>query len=632
MQEQKKWLNRCVVAMLGLLFFVVGLKELNEFDLFIFLKTGKFILDYQSLPTIDVFSVLNFGQPWTHIKWGYSLLLYLWYNLFQDQAFIVVLQGVFNLLLFFFMLKSFKVLSRNQTLNFVHVLAFMALIVAVEYRMLTRPEVTSHLMSVLFLYLILRDFKKSDALIFLLIPLQIIWANMHDAFVLGWILSAFYLIAQYLKSPQEIKHLQKPFLLFLLVVISSCFNVLGFESLIYPFNVFNQLNVNQYTPELFTCFDFAYWRQKEPYIFILFFVAHLFFIIKHKYYNVFYLLVLVAFFVLGLKTYRNIVFFILLQMPFLMLFIQKLNIKTSKYNTLFSVVICFVCYVLLTSNVYYKVVRSSDRFGLSKSYLNTPIQAADFIGQHNLSGKLFSDYLSSSYYLFRFTDYKSYIDLRDLDVFTREQFDTYAQMMQSPKKFIEQINYYDFKTIALYTNDHINIHQYLFNDSLWSLSYVDVNTAVYQRKNKVNSLLVNDKVQQENYLVNKLLSFFKKGDNHHAVVNYNLAKFFYQIKAYSKSLSYSQKAVNLELKEAYLVLHCKNMFALAAQTKQSNWYTDIEALISRFEDKQKLTFLTAKAMSISLHLQGKNSKAKTYAKKALSFQEDEQLKNIIHAR
>lgn len=83
-----------------------------------------------------------------------------------------------------------------------------------------------------------------------------------------------------------------------------------------------------------------------------------------------------------------------------------------------------IFYIGIVSNGYYKITDSVNEYGLFVHPGFNPIGASHFIKKNKLQDKkCFSSYMVSSYFLWDLQpDFKTYIDLRDLDVFSSDFF------------------------------------------------------------------------------------------------------------------------------------------------------------------------------------------------------------------
>src|SRR6185436_1509297 len=104
--------------------------------------------------------------------------------------------------------------------------------------------------------------------------------------------------------------------------------------------------------------------------------------------------------------------------------------------------------LLVVSGRYYGITNSRDRFGLEVLSSFNPSGAGDYIkSEHLEKKKCFADYLTSSYLMWKLQpDYKTYIDLRDLDIFPPEVFDRFMQAVNSPAAFhhLDSVEHFDY--------------------------------------------------------------------------------------------------------------------------------------------------------------------------------------------
>ena len=224
-------------------------------------------------------------------------------------------------------------------------------------------------------------------------------------------------------------------------------------------------------------------------------------------------LVFVPFLVFGIES-------LLSKIPLLQKFWQQVAIGFS------ALLIGF--YILVVSNKYYEWTDSRDRFGLEVLSTFNASGAADFILQNKIQGRCFSDYLTSSYLLWRLQpDFKTFIDLRDLDVFPADFFNTFFSATLFPDAFIQLDSTYHFDYVVLYRPNN-RIHDYLCNGSNYKLAFIDPVAAVYVKKSSpTDSSIINFSPSKTiatsfpSSAVNKILNpFYSPFD--YASVDYNL--------------------------------------------------------------------------------------------------------------
>lgn len=479
-------------------FFVAGamsIKSLREPDLWWQIRTGEWILVNHQVPKVDVFSFTHQGVNWINIKWGFEVLAAWISNHFGAES-VFVIQLLVSVLILFF---TFKIMQLSQIKGAVpFCITALGLLIAIEYRIIGRPEMFSHLFVVVYLFLILLYFHNQPKWIFLTIPLQIVWCNVHEAYAIGIVmLLIFAAVESFLYFKNNSKIPLQMSMVVLAAIGALAINPRTYLLLIRPFNIFNQVQQNKYTTELDSIFTAEYWH-KEAYFFVitaLLFCGYLISLIKRKQllsnkvvFPLSYLSICVAFMFLALTAYRNIVFFQLAVIPIIahLAFSYFPNIGRHKI-----VVAAFavILYGLIVSNKYYEMMSSRDRFGLEVLSTNNPTGVAKFMEQRQLQSKKgFSDYLTSSYLLWKLQpNFKTFIDLRDLDIFSADFFDQYLEIINRPEKFHELDQKENFDYVVLYTRSNEALHQYLFNDSVYACTYADPVAALYEKTDNIPS-------------------------------------------------------------------------------------------------------------------------------------------------
>jgi len=541
----------------------------REPDLWWQIKTGDWILEHHEVPKQDVFSYTFEGKPWINIKWGSEVLFALVSKAFGPECIFLIQLLVSCLLLYVLYLlckqivEQFEIdhLQKNSFLIFSILLA----IVGIEYRIIGRPEMFSHLFTAVFLLILFRHQKLKNKEIFWLIPLQLLWANMHEAFGMGIVLMVIFSASSWFEFlyGKKIKlQNEKPFFLSLATFFSIAIIIInpnGIDLLLRPFNIFGQVLENKFTTELMDYTSYVYW-QKEAYIAIIFFIISIFglllfyfsnrsknekilsFIVEKK--LIVFIILLAAFLYLASTAYRNIVFFIIVATPLFYagLIIVKSKVKSKKANGLYqylyllNIIIGIAIYVSVVSGKYYKWFGRNDQYGLEVVSNINPVGAANFIEEKKLKGKAFSDYLTSSYLLWKnFPQFKSFIDLRDLDVFSSEFFELFAQAINDPDAFRKLDSQYHFNYAIVLANPQFSrLHNFLYKDSTYSLAFIDANAAVYvkqKEKNNTSILATCKSVTQSGtaFMVSKFFNPFYQPFDYTKIDNDLLAAIFFNM-------------------------------------------------------------------------------------------------------
>lgn len=497
-QKLIRYFSFLVLILLGL---ALSFKQLREPDLWWQLLTGDYILSNFSIPQSDIFSFTHEGVPWINVKWLFEVLQAIFYKLGGAEL-LYLMQALVNLSLIWITWKLSRLLFRGSTSLLPLTVSIIIVFLGMNFRMNGRPEMISHLLTGLFLLLYLIHLKRPSWHIYLLIPLQILWTNLHEAYGTGMVILLAILGSEILRSfILNIKTKpDKSFLLAsLIALLGVSVNPRGIYMLIHPLEIFGQVGQNKFTTELYSFQTDYYWQQEEPYIAIAVLVISLLSIFLGKkskggfvkrldnQLGIAYWIMFAAFSYLGLTAHRNLPFFFVWSIPALLISLNFISEKLSRFKIqdIAAIGLSMVLYIAVVSNYIYEKFDSDYRYGLKVSAIDNPIGAANFIRDNQLSGPCFSDYLVSSYLLWDLRpDFKSFIDFRDLDIFPAEFFQAFNQMAAYPADFDKFHSKYDFGYAVLNRVQFPALHQYLLNKPNWELSYADPVAVVYVNRAK----------------------------------------------------------------------------------------------------------------------------------------------------
>lgn len=536
---------------------VLSLKALREPDLWWMYRTGEWMLENGQVTKTDPFSYTFAGTEWINVKWLWEVIIASGKNLFGVE-FIFVFQAIVVVLILTFFFKSANLIKKHTTQEADYenkpfaglVIVGLLLLFTIDYRMIGRPEMTSHLMVTIYLYLFWRYYYEPSKVIFALIPLQILWTNMHEAFGIGLVLMLAYLGAswvQYFYDNKMQKEVAKeiPKLLSIAVlgaIIGIVINPRGYQMWLHPFEIFSQLESNQYTTELASIWKAVYW-EKQAYLNLFFLGASLLFVIitpmiyrasitreetvkvpqakgkgkKSKAkaktksrtvteqgplnwfgknvskYGMGNGLLYFMLFYLSTTAYRNIPFFVIASAPILAVAVDHAfkKINYPKWVFPLSAGLAALFYVMVISGKYHEWTKSRDTYGLQVLSSHNPVGAAQFIQDNNIKGLCFSDYLTSAYLLWKMQpDFKTYIDLRDLDIFPTEFFTEFAQIANIPPVFEAKDDSLNFDYVVLFRPQFTGLHKHLLESTEYELVFVDPVACVYMKNNDANQEVI----------------------------------------------------------------------------------------------------------------------------------------------
>ncbi len=143
------------------------------------IRTGEYIMAHHAVPHQDLYSFSKAGQPWYAWEWG-SDVLFGWLHHIAGLKGVVLFTGV--------LLSLFATtLMRRMIWRGVHVFVTLGVALlsvgAASIHFLARPHIFTLLFLSISVWLIELDREKQSRRIWLLVPLTIVWTNLHGGFL-----------------------------------------------------------------------------------------------------------------------------------------------------------------------------------------------------------------------------------------------------------------------------------------------------------------------------------------------------------------------------------------------------------------------------------------------------------------
>lgn len=196
-------------------------------------RVGLDILAQSSFPRTDVYSSTFFGYPWIAKEWLGQVVLalgYLWAGWNGVVLVAALAYAVAAALVYRSLARSITpVLSAGST---------VALMVLVSITMLARPHVISFPFLVLWTDELFRSARSGRSPPFWLLAVMTLWANIHAAFTLGFVIAMF----AFLDAAERTRLSDKPMLLRwiafgALVPLASIVHPYGVQSILATFTI-----------------------------------------------------------------------------------------------------------------------------------------------------------------------------------------------------------------------------------------------------------------------------------------------------------------------------------------------------------------------------------------------------------
>lgn len=217
-------------------------KQQWDSDIFWALKSGEWIVTHLSVPDTDPFSYTFGGQPWVDFTWGFQVLAHLSHSLLGGWAGLAALQLAVVSSTFVFLYVALRALlpGRPWLAASLLVLAYAG----AHGRLFIRPHLFEFFFVSLYIMLFsLHEKKGSPVYLFLILPLQALWINIHSSAVLGLFMAGAYAAGQLADEVRERgfknfdlgSRVLLPGLVVLLAPVVSLVNPYGLKLVLFPF-------------------------------------------------------------------------------------------------------------------------------------------------------------------------------------------------------------------------------------------------------------------------------------------------------------------------------------------------------------------------------------------------------------
>jgi tetratricopeptide (TPR) repeat protein len=185
------------IALLALLFAlggVLGLQKIRTFDYWWHLRTGQLIAETGTVPGQDVYTYTVPGHRWIDIHWLFQLGLYGVEALGGHRAVVVA-----KVLCVWALLAVLAPIGWRRERAWVSALALGLMLLVAGDRFMPRPELPSFVLLAAVLALLDRNERRGGKGLFWIVPIQLLWVNVHGLFALGIAACAIAIAAELLR-------------------------------------------------------------------------------------------------------------------------------------------------------------------------------------------------------------------------------------------------------------------------------------------------------------------------------------------------------------------------------------------------------------------------------------------------
>jgi len=491
---------------------VLGHGAIHDFDLWLHLKAGEYILQHKAIPAQDIFSFTVAGKPWIDHEWLFQILVYL-INLKFGSDGLVSLQ---SLIIAFSFLALFLVGYRS-TKYYLEAAALLVLAVyASSSRFNIRPDIVSLLFFSLYLYLL--TFHIKSKAIWLLVPIEIIWVNFHGYFFLGPLLILFFIVGEFLRRRFKYlpKRWKKEFVLgeetylnlkrlWVVVILATLINPNWIDGALYPLSVLKDFLSGgnkiffQYIEELQPTFKASIFLSRFSYFYFITGLCFLVMALNFRRLRIVDIL-LVTFFSLFSFKARNVAFSAFVYYVIIVYYFSQTIGKASgaikirlpskeKWDLLcqYALILIFIIWIgvelrnALKDAGYDLKYRQPKNILLGIDQARYPKEAVDFVLANKIPSNMFNDFNSGAYLIGRtYPERRVFIDGRT-ELYGQDFFIRYKNALDGDSRIFEDIAAkYNIEAVFLnIITGSYEIIKYLYRNPQWEMVFFDDSALIF---------------------------------------------------------------------------------------------------------------------------------------------------------
>ncbi len=492
-----------IVIILSAIYFLHPVTNLVG-DLGYYLKMGEIIVTTHSVPTTNYLSYTNPNFPFINANWLSEVVFYVFFKFFGGNG--LILLGLILAVVSFSLLLR-KVYGKYNLLS---VLIVSLLYIQVVYeRTDIKPEIFSYLLLSFFIFVLYGLKKTNKKLIYILIPLQILWTNLHIFFFLGPITILLFLIDNAIKNKFQIEKSKTLIIVFLCTLTSTLINPAFIKGALYPLFVMQNYGfkveensgfltaVNSYTDTTFLFFEISIallwigilftWNRLKPIDILLSCMFTFFGLFAVRMFPLF-----------AIGTFIPLV-------KIASIIVEYLEKKQKKYTksslAKFEIGIFIVILLILTPSIKQNIEIHGFGFGT----IDNAKESIQFMKINKIKGPIYNNYDIGNYLDFSlYPNTKVFVDARP-EAYPKSFFDNVYFPMQSSQNVFDKIDQqYNFNVaIVAHTDTSPSGKRFLNNiikSPNWKMVYLNNTVVIFLKNSKSNQDLIKENFIDQNNL------------------------------------------------------------------------------------------------------------------------------------
>jgi hypothetical protein len=565
------------VILLSTFFYVYLSINLFDSDFWWHLATGKYIVETGTIPDIDPFSFTADREENQNLLparenfilkqyWLGQIIFYLIFDAFGPKGIIILRASILFLVLLLVLWKL-----KRQKVSFFIIFVFLTFVYLELGRFTGERPVLFTILFTVVTFIILDEFRqRKTKTILLLIPIMLLWANLHGGFIIGVVIIGIYMIGECIKiifnktvfSRKEIAFF---YLSMVFALAASYINPTGWEAFpiaLSPKYKFLETGIQEYQSPFILYFnklaniDYGYLALTMLFPVIL--------LLRNRKFDVTNAILLVGLFMMAAKTGRFTIFYVSIAAMVLGkevdILVNQLFAKISE-KTIAKIQTGFAVLALLSSLIFFVGVVKFQWLKMDVARGSfVPERAVDFIENNRLEGNMLNSGSFGGYLNWRLYPWmKTFVDTRWLNYTVQQEYSWIAGAVESLsgkelpegktplwKKLLE---HYDINFVLIDTLDvYGNVPRLLLKlteDDEWVPVFAEPMAFVFVRNIPANNNIIEnyrlpkDHVYNTIIMVASQMAIYKQSNPKYLVT---LGKTFHEMGRLNDSLTAYQYA------------------------------------------------------------------------------------------
>ncbi len=487
--------RRLLVFVFMLVIFTIAARPITDPDFWWHLKTGQYLVETRSVPHTDIFSTVRFGSEWIAHEWGAEVFIYSIYRGLGYGGLIIA----FAIMIAISFWIAYRRCQKHAPHPYVAGFAVILGAIATLPTWGVRPQIFSILFASIFLVILdSYSHNKKNLAVWWLVPLMIVWTNMHAGFPVG---IAFIMLTMFgsvldglllrRQAVADILRALRPIGLVLVVCTAAvCINPSGVRLFSYPFETLTSRTMMQYIQE---------WRSPdfhEPMfqalsLMILFTFSAL--ALSKKRARPSDILLLIATGWMTLRSSRNMPFFVLVAIPLLAehswswitshswgQWLKKPEEVAAETKVGLKLVLNVLLLVIAPLALVTLRVQSTLASQSATEFKEYPSVAVEFLLANRPAQPIYNEYAWGGYLIWRlYPEYKVYIDGR-ADVYGDSMIDEFLAIHEAEPSWRQHLNQRGIRTVIV--KPGVPLASLLREDREWRNVFEDKQAVIFVRQ------------------------------------------------------------------------------------------------------------------------------------------------------